>query len=505
MNNIKNHNPDVLDALANLSNDEVFTPPKIVNNILDILPQELWGDKNATFLDPATKSGVFLREIAKRLIKGLEKEIPDLEKRLNHIYTKQLFGIGITELTSLLSRRSLYCSRLANGKYSTCTDFDNKKGNIRFERIEHSWQNEKCKFCGASKSEYDRDEGLETHAYEFIHKTPQEIINLFNQKNMKFDVIIGNPPYQLNTGSASAQAVPLYHKFIQQAKKLNPRFLTMIIPGRWYAGGMGLSEFRNEMLNDKKIRKLVDYPNAGDCFPGIELRGGVCYFVWDRDNSGKCEYTNISNDQKNTTNRNLSKYPIFVRWNQALQIINKIKNQKEESLSKIISSVNPFGLATSFRGKSKKTTDSLILHSSGGIGYISKNEIKTRNNLTNKFKVMLSRPISGNLEVPPFKVIALLKVLKPKEVFTHTYLAAGSYDNATMARNLKSYIETKFVRFLLVQSISGMDISRDKFAFVPIQDFSESWTDEKLYKKYKLTKKEIGFIESMVRPMELNK
>ena len=502
MNNTKNHNPDVLDALANLSNDEVFTPPKIANNILDILPEELWSDKDATFLDPAVKSGVFLREIAKRLIIGLEKEIPDLQERLNHIYTKQVFGIAITELTSLLSRRSLYCSRLANGKYSTCTDFDNEKGNIRLERIEHSWQNEKCKFCGASKSEYDRDESLETHAYEFIHKTPEEIINLFNQKNMKFDVIIGNPPYQLNTGSASAQAVPLYHKFVQQAKKLNPRFLTMIIPGRWYAGGMGLSEFRTEMLNDKKIRKLVDYPNAGDCFPGIELRGGVCYFVWDRDSSGKCEYTNISSDQKNTANRNLSERPIFIRWNQALQIIDKIENKKEESLSKIISSVNPFGLATSFRGESKKTADSLTLHSSGGIGYISKNEIKTRNVLTGKYKVMLSRPISGNLEVPPFKVIALLKVLKPKEVFTHTYLAAGNYDNAIMAKNLKSYLETKFARFLLVQSISGMDISRDKFAFVPMQDFAESWNDEKLYKKYNLTKKEIDFIESMVREMK---
>jgi len=492
-----NYNPDVLSCLANLSSDEVFTPPKLANEILDLLPKEIWSDKNATFLDPVCKSGIFLREIAKRLLEGLKNEFPDVQKRIEHIYTKQLFGIGITELTSLLSRRSLYCSKTANGKYSVLGSFNNDQGNIIFEKTNHDWQSGRCSLCGASQSEYEREEGLETHAYQFIHN------NLPNNiKNMKFDVIIGNPPYQLNTGSTSAQAVPLYHKFIQQAKKLNPRYLSMIIPGRWYSGGMGLDEFRNEMLSDKRIRRLVDYPNASDCFSGIELRGGVCYFVWDRDNSGECEYTSISNGFVNTIVRNLSEYSTFIRWNQALQIIKNIKDKKENSLSEIISTVSPFGLPTSIRGKSRKSNDSLTLHSSGGVGYIARSEIKTGIDLINKYKVLLSRPISGNLEVPPFKVIALLKVLKPKEVCTHTYLVAGGYDNATMAQNLKSYLETKFVRFLLVQSISGMDISRDKFVFVPMQDFSDAWTDEKLYKKYKLTKEEIEFIESMIRPMK---
>jgi len=492
-----NYNPDVLSCLANLSSDEVFTPPKLANEILDLLPKKIWKDKNATFLDPVCKSGVFLREIAKRLLEGLKDDIPDIQKRIDHIYKNQLFGIGITELTSLLSRRSLYCSKTANGKYSVSGSFNNDQGNIFFEKTDHDWKNSRCSFCGASQSEYQREEGLETHAYQFIHNKLNDKI-----KNMKFDVIIGNPPYQLNTGSTSAQAVPLYHKFIQQAKKLNPRYLTMIIPSRWYSGGMGLDEFRTEMLNDNRIRKLVDYPNASDCFSGIELRGGVCYFVWDRDNSGECEYTSISNGFVNTIVRNLSEYPTFIRWNQALQIVKKIKNKKENSLSEIISTVSPFGLPTSLRGKTRAPKDSLTLHSSGGIGYITKSEIKTGTDLINKHKVLLSRPISGNLEVPPFKVIALLKVLKPKEVCTHTYLIAGGYDNATMAQNLKSYLETKFVRFLLVQSISGMDISRDKFVFVPMQNFSESWTDEKLYKKYKLAKEEIEFIESMIRPMK---
>ncbi|MFA5688939.1 MAG: Eco57I restriction-modification methylase domain-containing protein [Kiritimatiellales bacterium] len=491
------YNPDVLTCIANLSSDEVFTPPKLVNEMLDLLPPELWHNPQATFLDPFCKSGVFLREIAKRLINGLQTDFPDLQARLNHIFKHQLFGIATTELTSLLSRRSLYCSKTANGDYSTCTVFDDEQGNILFERIEHEWVKGRCRFCGASRSEYDRDAALETHAYHWIHtEKPEEIFK------MNFDVIIGNPPYQLSTGTTSAQAIPLYHKFIIQAKKLRPRYLTMIIPGRWYAGGMGLDRFRDEMLGDMHVRILVDFPNAGDCFPGIELRGGVCYFLWDRDNKGKCDYISISAGEKNIMTRQLDEFPIFIRWNQALQIIHKVIEKKENSLSELISAVSPFGLATSVRGIDKKSKDSLVLYSSKGTGYIPAGEVRTGRHLINKYKILLSRPISGNLETPPFKVIALTKVLKPKEICTHTYLVAGSHDDEKTARNLKSYLETKFVRFLLVQSISGMDISRDKFRFVPIQDFIEEWTDEKLYKKYGLSDDEIAFIESMIRPME---
>lgn len=194
------HKPDILDCIAHLSSDEVFTPPKLVNEILDMLPEELFKNPASKFLDPGCKSGVFLREIAKRLIKGEKDQIPDLEKRIHHIFTHQLYGLAITELTGLLARRSTYCSKTANGKYSICT-FNTPNGNIDYSRTEHVWENGKCVLCGASQSQYDRGDILETHAYSFIHCNEEYNQTLFKRlKDMKFDVIIGNPPYQLSCG-----------------------------------------------------------------------------------------------------------------------------------------------------------------------------------------------------------------------------------------------------------------------------------------------------------------
>ena len=495
-----NYNPDVLSCLANLSNDEVFTPPNLVNDILDLLPAELWSNPNAKFLDPVSKSGVFLREMAKRLMKGLETQIPDKQERINHIFSQQLYGIAITDLTALLSRRSVYCSKTANGKYSICDTFDDEQGNIRYKRMKHTWQNGKCTYCGASQEVYDREDALETYAYNFIHTNkPEKIFN------MKFDVIVGNPPYQLSDGGHGRSAKPLYHKFIQQAKKLNPKYLTMIVPDRWFAGGKGLNEFRDEMLNDKRFRKIVDYTSASDAFPGADVPGGVCYFLWDNSYNGETEIEVRNGNQIDISKRYLNEFDTFIRYSTAADIIKKVRIHSKSFMSEQVSSRKPFGLATNERPKTK---GDLKLKYYGGYGSYPSNLITVGNDLISLWKVITSKTSYDHAGQPDKegkrRVFSTLEILKPNEICTETYIIVGSFDSEKECLNLLSYLKTKFTRFLVSQLSFSQDITKDRFAFVPIEDFSESWTDEKLYKKYDLTEDEIAFIESMIRPMELS-
>jgi len=495
---IENYNPDVLTCLANLSNDEVFTPPNIANQMLDLLPAEIWRDPNVTFLDPAAKSGVFLREIAKRLMEGLKDEIPDQQKRIDHIFTKQIFGIAITDLTALLTRRSLYCSKKANGKYSICEGFDSHEGNILFEWLAHTWEGDHCKYCGASEKVevYSRDDTMESHAYQFIHTdTPEELFN------MKFDVIVGNPPYQLSDGGDSTGSSPIYQHFIEQAQKLMPRYLTMIIPSRWFAGGKNLDEFRDAMLNDTRISKLVDYPIASDVFPGVKIIGGVCYFLWERDHSGSCEVTTHMNGIADTMTRSLNQFDTFVRFNKAISILEKIQAQNYPTMNTQVSTQKPFGLRTFVRPSGKGT---ITLYANKSVGKIQKSEITNGIEMLDKWKVLTSRGYGegGEARDYPRMIVGKPIVAPPSSACTETYIVVGAYDSETEAKNLASYIKTKFLRFLVGLRKNTQDVTKDRFAFVPLLPMDKEWTDKKLYSHFGLSNDEISFIDTIVRPMD---
>lgn len=512
MNNEINYNPDVLTCLANLSNDEVFTPPDLVNQMLDSLPSELWCNPNSTFLDPMTKTGIFLREIAKRLNIGLAEKIPDLQARLNHIYSKQLYGIAITNLTALLSRRSLYCAKKANGKYSVCTVFPDEQGNIRYQRTEHCWQSGKCSDCGANQEQYDRALHLENHAYAFIHgDNPLALLNI--EKNMRFDVIIGNPPYQLSDGGDHQEnartrggAIPIYHKFVEQAIKLNPRYLVMITPSRWFTGGRGLDEFRSNMLsNIKGLKEIHDFPNSSECFPSVDIKGGVNYFLWDSDYQGDCLinlYENrqcISSLKRPLLEKNTD---VFIRYNNAISILHKIKELNGLSFNEIIRPAKPFGFRTNFTNfKKEYFEDSIKIYANRAIGYINLNKITQNREWVNKHKIFVPYAIgSGDSKTDLVKPI----YAEPNTCCTETYLVFGPFNSKEECENVISYIQTKFFHFMLTLKKHTQHATRKAYEFVPIQNFNESWSDEKLYAKYGLTEKEIAFIESMVRPMEID-
>jgi site-specific DNA-methyltransferase (adenine-specific) len=539
--NFHGRNPDVLNSIANLSNDEVFTPPEFANRMLDTLEkawaesnngENIWANPDLKFLDPFTKSGVFLREITTRLIKGLEPKIPDLQSRVDHILTKQVFGIATTHLTSLMARRSLYCSKKANGKHSITKKFKDESGNIWYEPIAHTWHkgtireitmdeagNEveryvdgKCKYCGASKRDFEREQGLELHAYGLIHNDdPKKWVGEIFGTDMQFDVIIGNPPYQLSTGGGSLteQAKPLYNLFLSQAKKLQPKYLSMVIPSRWFSGGFGLDGFREEMKSDSKLEVIVDFPDGREVFGENTPAGGVMYFLRNESYNGKCKFSSVREGRESPAAlRSLEEHPTIIRDTEDLMLVSVLKSKSNRSFVERVSAVSPFGLPRAARGFPAKAglKEPVTLWSTAGCQWIERSVVQKNESAIDKWKVLLSATSSehaGQADKRGMKrVFSKIEVLPPPSVLTHSYLMIGPFESETLASNAATYLRTKFVRYLVSLVALTQQISRGSFEYVPEIDLTKKWSDQELYEYFGLSEEQVNRIEMQIKAIE---
>lgn len=508
---LRGHNPDVLTCIANLSNDEVFTPPELANQMLDTVADawadahdgaSIWQNPDVTFLDPFTKSGVFLREITARLTDGLAEVIPDLQDRVDHILTKQVYGIGITQLTALLARRSVYCSKDATGQHSIAKSFDRDWGNIWFDRTEHTWAGDKCAYCGATRRDYDRDDALESHAYAFIHTTdPRALLARMFGADVQFDVIIGNPPYQLDDGGPSNSATPIYQMFVENAFALEARYVTMVTPSRWFSGGRGLDRFRDRMLSSRRLRKLVDFPKLYDGFPGVKIRGGVSYFLWDRDHAGDCEIQTMWDNTPlgDSVTRPLDAYDVLVRRNEAIAILEKVRELDEVTLDTRVSAGKPFGLRTFFHGAPDPhgLAEPVELYGSQRVSWIERSAVAQHSEWIDEWKVLMTA-VQGTSAAVETKFLSKPIVAGPGTACTETYLVAGHFADQTTADRLAAYLRTRFARFMVSLRKSTQHANRDVYKFVPAVPLDEDWNDETLYERYGLSGDEIAFIESQV-------
>jgi site-specific DNA-methyltransferase (adenine-specific) len=538
---LKGRNPDVLTSIANLSNDQVFTPPDVASRMLDTLEEawaktnngeSIWTKSDVRFLDPFAKSGVFLREITKRLLVGLEGEIPILQERVDHILTMQVFGVATAELEALIARRSVYCAKAANSEHSICRKFDNEQGNIWYEKTFHTWTggrtrvltansageaielttDGKCVYCGANQKDYDRD-SLETYAYPFLHTdNPNQFLKEVFGTDMKFDVVIGNPPYQLGQSggdSVGGFAMPIYQKFIQSAKGLEPRFIAMITPSRWFAGGRGLDEFRSEMLSDRRLRTLCDFPNAKEVFPGTQIEGGVSYFLWDSTWNSACSVQTFEQGLATTPpmERMLDDFDVLIRRNEAIPILEKVQTEatRLSNLGAEVLPIQPFGLRTNFTGSESGSSlkAPVLLFRNGGTSFVELSQIPKNVELVPKWKVILGRAY-GSGGSYPIQVYNTPLIAPPNSACTETYLVVGVFDSEAEASNYASYLTTRFVRFLVSLRKNTQDMYRERFSFVPKLPMNMAWTDEMLFEKFGLSASEVEFINAMIRPMEGN-
>jgi site-specific DNA-methyltransferase (adenine-specific) len=513
---LRGRNPDVLTCIANLSNDEVFTPPEFANQMLDTLAEawaadhdgaNIWADKNVTFLDPFTKSGVFLREITTRLTEGLSNAIPDLQDRVDHILTRQVYGIAITAITSLLARRSLYCSKYANSEHSIAKSFVKPDGHVWFQRTEHTWNETKCIFCGAPKALLDRGTALENYAYAFIHTNDikSRVSEIFGGK-MQFDVIIGNPPYQMSGGAGGTSDSSIYHLFVQQAINLEARYVSMVIPSRWMAGGRGLDEFRAKMLQSQSIRHITDFPDSGEAFPGVQIKGGVCYFLWDGEYKGTCDLTRVlSGTTQTQTGRMLDEFEVLVRDERSLSVLRKVLSRGEKSVVDLISGDTPFGIATNYEGWSNQNMGGqislhLINRGKRTIGYMKRDEIRKNAALIDAWKVLVPKAYGAG-ETFPHQILGREIVAGPPSACSQSYLTVSPFHTEQAAKSFASYYRTRLFRFLVSLRKITQDALRSTYSWVPEQPWDVMWTDDLLYEKYGILDEEIAVINSLIRPL----
>ena len=500
--------PDILEVISNLSSDEVFTPPKVANAVLDLLPPEVWTDPNLRWLDPGCKTGIFPREITKRLMVGLADAIPDEGSRLQHILKEMVFAIAITEITGMMSRRTLYCSKDASSEFSAVR-FSGKSGNIWHERVEHKFDPKgRCTECGCNKDQFGAS-SRENNSYGFIHEQGRELS--VKEIGMNFDVIVGNPPYQMDADAEGKNVNPLYNTFVEQAIALRPKYITMVIPSRWIAGGNGLDDFRDTMLRDSRLRKMIDFPNAEEVFPGIgkSIRGGVQYFLWDRDNPGNCATTTRRGDESyGPIDRELNEFDVFVRDSRALPILHKVLAQAEDSFSQLVSTRDPFGPQlqsnfTGFRKNDKKQPGDIKLYMNQGATrlqkWVSPDRVTRNLHLVSKWKVLIPKAGSGGGQRIPDPVLGVPIIAEPQSCGSATYLAVGPFKNKSEAESCASYLRTRFARFLISLRLISQNSTGKSYEWVPLQNWDQTWTDVELYRKYGITADEQAYIESMIK------
>ena len=497
------HSPSILEVITDLSNDEVFTPPKVANAVLDLLPESVWSDPTLRWVDIGAKTGVFLREISRRLMAGLSEAFPDNQERLEHILHNMVHGIAITELTSLMSRRTLYCSKQANSEHSV-VKMPTSAGNVWFERVEHSFKNGRCTECSASEELMER-ENRENHAYAFIHATGRKAVE--KEIGMKFDVIVGNPPYQLQSDGGTRD-MPIYQHFVDQSKELDPRYIAMVIPSRWMAGGLGLSDFRRSMLADRRIRDLVDYPNAAELFPSVGINGGVCYFLWDSAHDDQCNVSTVRSGQViGPTLRSLDEFDVLVRDSRALQILRKVLSHREPSVNTILARDKEFGWTSNFDGfHASEGPGDVPLHYiravKRNVGFIPRSEITKSTHLIDTWKLLVPAVGSGrerersgvDLVLGPPLIASAPSACTQSFLFFH-------FATEQEALSLKSYYVTRFFRFLVSLRKITQHATHSTYSWVPMQAWDREWTDEELFTKYDITAEEQAFIAEIIREM----